>query len=275
LPLAAYPVYNLYCEAQERIMIYSASRRTDLTAFYPDYLAGKVARSRKLEGVVVWTKDPRNLVTHPGLRAMIARYPVIVQLTLTGLGGGRWEPGVPPPEVVADAVRELSPWLPTGAIRWRFDPLIADDSVAERFLRMLALLRAAGAEPEEATVSFPDHYPAVRARLAGEGVRLPLLTPGAKGELLTRLYDAGGIPLALCCEPALLRVAGTRPACCVSGALFDRLYGTRLGGLGKDQGQRRACGCVVSTDIGSYAQRCPHNCRYCYATPASDPSAPQ
>lgn len=254
-------------------MIYSASRRTDLTAFYPDYLAGKVARSRKLEGVVVWTKDPRNLVAHPGLREMIARYPVVVQLTLTGLGGGRWEPGVPPPEVVTHAVRELRPWLPAGAIRWRFDPILADDSVQERFLRMLELLRAAGVEPEEATVSFPDHYPAVRQRLTGEGACLPFLTLDAKCELLARLYDVGGIPLALCCEPSLLRVMGTRSACCVSGALFDRLYNTHLGGLTKDRGQRRSCGCVVSTDIGSYDQCCPHNCRYCYATPASDSPA--
>ncbi|HPO37600.1 MAG TPA: DUF1848 family protein [Kiritimatiellia bacterium] len=32
----------------------------------------------------------------------------------------------------------------------------------------------------------------------------------------------------------------------------------------KDKGQREACGCVISKDIGA-CNTCPHMCRYCYA----------
>ena len=32
----------------------------------------------------------------------------------------------------------------------------------------------------------------------------------------------------------------------------------------KDPGQRSACGCIVSKDIGQYST-CPHLCAYCYA----------
>ncbi len=254
-------------------MIYSASRRTDLVAFYPDFIVTKVKRSRKLDGIVFWTKDPRNLVTHPELRAVVRDCPAIIQLTITGMAGTGWEPAVPRPQAMADALAELSAMLPPGAIIWRFDPIIDTPDLLQRFDSVLSLLAAAIGRPDEFVTSFVDAYSKVIRRLARFNLQLPQTTMQRQRDIVRMLCNRSGLEARLCCEPELLTLEGVKPACCIDARRFDRLYGTAFGLLPKDYGQRRACNCMRSTDIGSYQQACGHQCRYCYARPLENPPA--
>ncbi|MBN2712205.1 MAG: DUF1848 family protein [Planctomycetes bacterium] len=255
-------------------MIYSASRRTDLPRFFADFIVGKVARSRKLEAIVFWTKDPRNFINHEGLAKVIDDYPAIIQLTITGLGGSEWEPDVPHFEDFFESLRLLGKRLPRGAIMWRFDPVIVDNYIYKRYRAVQELLTSALGEVNEVTISFPDPYRKVTKRLRESGLAFPELDKIKEREVTENLLELGcgisgndNFTIHSCCEPHLLDIPGVVQAKCVDGERFDRLYGTSFGKMDKDGGQRPTCGCVKSTDIGSYEQACMHRCRYCYARP--------
>lgn len=254
-------------------MLYSASRRTDMPAFHPDAIVAKVDRSRKLEGLVLWTKDIRNTVRHPGLRRTITAVPTIVQYTVTGLAGSPWEPGVPPLADQVPELAELATLLPRGAVRWRFDPILPDPGLRGRFVAVKSSLEKALGTVEAVTASFPDPYRHAVARSERSGLPWPRPDAGEKRRIIVMLvecFDNPGDsrpfqPVRLCCEPELAALPGVGMARCIDGGLFHTLYGLPLADLPKDPGQRVACGCSRSTDIGAYAMACGHGCRYCYA----------
>lgn len=257
-------------------MIYSASRRTDLPAFYPEVIVDKVRRARKLEALAIWTKDVGNLVRHAELADIVARVPTMVQYTVTGLAGSRWEPGVRPLAEQLEDVEELGKRLPRGAVQWRFDPIIATDDVKERFLSVKRDLDEALGGVDQVTVSFADPYRKAVERVAKAGLSWLTVPPAERPAFLEFMAAAfprradGEAVVRLCCEPELLDLPGVGMARCVDGEAFSRLYGPvleGLAGLDKDAGQRKSCGCMQSTEIGSYELRCGHRCLYCYANP--------
>ncbi len=252
-------------------MLYSASRRTDMPAFFPDQLVEKVRRSRKLEGIVFWTKDIRNLVNHPDLARIVVEIPSIIQYTVTGLAGTAWEPNVPPLDKQTDELSLLAARLPHGAICWRFDPIFPSPDVLDRFIRTKAIMeKSLGYALEYVTVSFPDPYRHAVARSVKSGLAWPTINPEQKKHLVAAMVQAfhpHPAPVRLCSEPDLLALPGVSQSSCIDGRLFAHLYNLPLADLPKDKGQRVACGCAQSTDIGRYDQRCRHGCVYCYARP--------
>jgi hypothetical protein len=67
-----------------------------------------------------------------------------------------------------------------------------------------------------------------------------------------------------CAEEFDLRPFGIRPGKCIDDEIIERILGLKVTHT-KDPGQRNACGCVVSKDIGMY-DSCLFGCQYCYAT---------
>jgi len=80
---------------------------------------------------------------------------------------------------------------------------------------------------------------------------------------ISRVARNAGMDSFSCAEEKDFSRAGVRPGSCIDCELI-----TSLGGhvsVKKDPGQRAACRCVISRDIG-INDTCLHGCPYCYAT---------
>ena len=263
------------------ILILSASRRTDLPGFHAESCAARVRgrvsrlRTRELVGVVFWSRHVRPFLPGGALHALTRREleNPHLNLTVTGLGGGPLEPGVPATRDVVERLPELVDAFHGEGfrIRWRFDPLLAGRSSLETFGRVAEAMAAVGVET--CTFSFPatrslkgDLTPAFERagiRPWREEDRRPFVSSMAA---IARSLD---IRLLTCNQPENARLdPWVAPAACVPRAELERGHprGARLDALGRDRSQRSACNCVESEDIGRYeTDICRGGCAYCYS----------
>jgi hypothetical protein len=95
------------------------------------------------------------------------------------------------------------------------------------------------------------------------GPRLPPQPYPAILEALARAARERGLGLQSCAEDFDLEGFGIRRGACIDGDLVREVCGKDLE-PGRDKGQRQACLCAKSVDIGVYGP-CPAACAYCYA----------
>lgn len=273
--------------------VISASRRTDLVAFFPEWLAAALAkgsvqvrgprgrtraidlRPESVHTIVLWSKDFSNLIgDRHGLRKALARYDQIAALfTITGLGGTRIEPAAPSP---AAAFGQLPGLVALAGnplrVSVRFDPIFTwREGPAVRsnlpFFETVAE-RAAERGIRDIRFSFTQWYRRSVRRARESGVEFVDPAPDEKIEAVARIAGIArryGLRLHACSQPFLAGGEVLRSAC-IDGRLLTALHPRGDPATeAKDRSQRPDCGCTRSVEIGSYEQACPHGCVYCYA----------
>lgn len=268
-------------------MIISASRRTDIPRFYSDWFMNRIRagyctypnpfnrkqvvrvslKPEDVDVIVFWTKNPRPLMQH--LQELDERgYRYYFQFTVNGYPRGI-EPRVPTLEESIETFKELSRMVSPQRVIWRYDPIIWASAFDEEyhsntFTQIAASLRG---HTDRVVISLVDDYRGAWKRMTSiDGLRPCTPEDPGVASLLRRMADytaSAGMEIVSCAEPYDLREFGIRPGKCIDDEFIQRVFGIRVPAR-KDTGQRPACGCVLSRDIGVYGT-CRHGCIYCYA----------
>lgn len=285
-------------------VVISASRRTDIPAFYMPWFMDCVRRGRfevinpynrqtyvvpatpdRVHSIVFWSKNFAPFIDrHDGETLQDMGYHLFFNFTIN-TPNPQLEPMMPPLTDRLSQLEQLAARFGPKCIQWRFDPIChfrePSGQVSHNLSSFKTIARAASnAGVSICITSFADLYRKVLQRMMRHSDLEPIALPmDQKLEMISKLANllsGKGIELKLCCETEVLAalpagVSATAAACIPNDRLIQ-LYGPGIS-LAKDSGQRRSrgCTCSVSKDIGSYnLHPCRHDCLYCYANPEMD-----
>ena len=283
-------------------MIISASRRTDIPAYYSEWFVNrihdgfvyvrnpmnihqisKISLSRDVvDAIVFWTKNPVPMMDKID---EFKEYPYYFQFTLTSYGKDI-ETGLPSKnQVLIPAFCDLSKKIGRERIVWRYDPIFINDTYTVEYHKKYfkTLASKLGKYTEKCTVSFLDLYRNTERNIRPLGIRVP--TEDERMEIMKSFVETAqeyGFYIDTCAEEVDLSELGITHARCIDQERIERIGKIHLD-VKKDSNQRDVCGCVASIDIGTY-NTCKNGCAYCYAnyskvtvenqTQNHDPSSP-
>lgn len=261
-------------------MIINTGQRTDIPAFYADWLARRlkegfvcvrnpfdprqVSRYRldpsMVDVIGFCTKNPAPMFSHMDLLAPYGQYWYV---TITPYGRDI-EPNVPDKHRVLEDFRKLSGTLGIHSVGWRYDPILLNERYTKEyhlkaFRRMAETLEG---YTETVVISFIDLYGKVlrnfpEAREVKKEDRLEL------GRKMIEIASAHGMTLKPCAEGDELAPWGADCGGCMTVGDYEKAIGKRLK-VPARRPAREQCACYLACDIGAY-DTCRHLCRYCYA----------
>jgi len=265
-------------------MIISASRRTDIPAFYSDWFLNRLQAGYVLvrnpfntkqvskiplspdvvDCIVFWTKNPLPLMKKlDGIDKLGLKY--YFQFTVTSYDKSL-EKKVPTKKSIIKTFQDLSNRIGKEKVMWRYDPILLTDKYNieyhEKWFKYLA--ENLNGYTDKCVISFIDMYKKCERNL--KDTELETINDLLKKQLantLSKIALDNGISMESCAESLLLSNYGVSPGKCIDDKLISKVIGEDIT-VAKDKSQRHECGCVASVDIGSY-NTCKHECKYCYA----------
>ena len=263
-------------------MIVSASRRTDIPAFFSDWFYNRIKEKfvfvrnpmnvhqisridlspNVVDCIVLWTKNPKSFLSRLG---NLKDYNFYFQFTITGYGQ-QLEPKVPSLNRSIDQFKILSELVGPARVIWRYDPIIVTDNynISFHVNNFKYIAQRLSGFTRKCVISFVDYYKKTIKNMSD--INYLQISDDQIYELSKILHSICKIykiNIASCAEEIDLRKYGIKHGSCIDDKLIEEISGFPLK-IGKDKSQRDECGCVASIDIGAY-NTCLHSCLYCYA----------
>lgn len=273
-------------------MVISASRRTDIPAFYSEWFMNRVRAGylvtrnpmnadqllrikldpNIVDCIVFWTKNPIPMI--PRLDEL-RNYCYYFQFTLTGYGRDIERNLPDKKEKLIPAFQTLSRKIGKEKVIWRYDPILINDHYTMEYHKSAVkqIAETLNGYTEKCVFSFVDGYARNSKALQSLGVRE--MTSVQMQEIAVYIRDvaaANGMAAATCAEKIDLDSLGIKHNACIDKALIERLTGGKIRDTKKntkDSGQRAECMCMLSKEVGT-ANTCSNGCVYCYANYSTD-----
>ncbi len=261
-------------------MILSASRRTDIPAYYSTWFLNRLKEKYVLipnprnanrlgrvefspdnvDCIVFWTKNPAPMFDKLDMIEKMG-YSFYFQFTLTPYDRSV-ERRLPPKSELLRTFRELSRRIGPERVVWRYDPVIVNESfsIAWHLERFRELCGELCCSTRRCVFSFIDPYAHIGNGFHGMSREEMLAAAGGFSKIAADYH----LPLFTCAEEIDLSGFQIGHSACIDPKLIEQVTGSAIHAK-KDSGQRPACGCVESVDIGAY-DTCLNGCTYCYAT---------
>jgi len=263
----------------------SASRRTDLPAFYADWFmdrtrhqeaawthpyTGKAHRislaPSEVVAIVFWSRNFAPMMGHlPELDGRGYRY--LVHYTITALSPA-YESHVPSLRAAVQQFQRLADQIGPQRTIWRYDPILISrehdfDFHIENFDQ---LSRELEGYTNQCILSFLQVYGKVQKNLQNHRLALPDPSDEERRALARELGEMAirrGIRVKACCSDDLLGPEVGKARCVDLEQV--RHSWPELTWSASRAPTRGQCGCTRAYDIGAY-DTCLHGCVYCYAT---------
>jgi hypothetical protein len=275
------------------LLIISASRRTDIPAFYAQWFINRIRAgyctvtnpyNRKqithvslqpedVDIIVFWTRNPQLLM--PYLKEL-DQLGYIYYFQFTVLNNPRLiDTGTPSLSTSLKIFKKLSDLIGPERVIWRYDPIVISNITGIEFRISIYknIAEALRSYTQRSVVSLLDMYPKLNKRfktLKDNGIEIIDCNEkfdqryGEFMNSLAHIANENRMEIVSCAENLDLTKYNIRPGKCIDDDYIERVFGISVTHK-KDPFQRKACGCVVSKDIGAY-NTCLFDCQYCYAT---------
>ncbi|MFW6016004.1 MAG: DUF1848 domain-containing protein [bacterium] len=273
-------------------MIISASRRTDIPAFYSEWFMNRIKggyfykvnpfNKKQVKGIslapkdvdviVFWTKYPKPILPH--LDELNKRgYNYYFQYTINGYPE-ILEPNLPSLNQRIDVFKKLCDETDKKQVVWRYDPIIYSNITPinyhiEKFEEIASEIHK---YTSRVVISFLDIYGKTKIKLnkleKNKNIRVKDIVD-YKDKLIKisneikNIADKYEIEIRSCGETDNPSANIIKPGSCIDKDLINKVFDLNIE-LKKDKNQREQCLCAISEDMGIY-DTCKFACTYCYA----------